>query len=98
MRHLYTLRAAIDTMGEEKSMDYVADLMVEHIKTVGLGRVIGVSMDSACKRAFAKIRVLLPWIQCFVCVGHGMDGFLKNVGSPKEYIRMQVIPQKLNSN
>jgi hypothetical protein len=91
VRHLYTLRAAIDTMGEEKTMDYVAELMVGHINALGPGRVIAVCMDGACKGAFAKIRALLPWVQCFVCVGHGMDGFLKNVGSSKEYVRMQVI-------
>jgi hypothetical protein len=31
-----------------------------------------------------------PWVKCFVCPTHGMDGFLKDVGSSVESIRIQV--------
>jgi hypothetical protein len=31
-RSLYTLRASIETMGEEKTMDFISSLMVQHIQ------------------------------------------------------------------
>ena len=46
-------------------------------------------MDGACKDAFVLIQKECPWVQCSVCLTHGMDGFLKNVGSSVESIRMQ---------
>ena len=36
VRSLHTLRASIDTMGEEKTMDFIAALIVEHIKEIDL--------------------------------------------------------------
>ena len=47
-------------------------------------------MNGACKGAFVLIQKECPSVQCFVCPAHGMDGFLKNVGSSAESIRMQV--------
>ena len=43
-------------------------------------------MDGVC----VLIQKECPSVQCFVCPAHGMDGFLKNVGSSAESIRMQV--------
>jgi hypothetical protein len=40
VRSLHTLRASIDTMGEEKTMDFIAALIVQHIKEIGEGRVL----------------------------------------------------------
>ena len=39
VRSLHTLRASIDTMGEEKTMDFITVLILEHIKEIGVGRV-----------------------------------------------------------
>jgi hypothetical protein len=39
VRSLHTLRASIDTMGEEKTMDFIAALIVQHIKGIGVGSV-----------------------------------------------------------
>jgi hypothetical protein len=70
-------------------MDFIAALILEHIKEIGAERVFVVCMDGACKGAFVLIQKECPWVQCFVCPAHGMDGLLKNVGSTAESIRMQ---------
>jgi hypothetical protein len=46
-------------------------------------------MDGVCKGAFVLIQKEFPWVKCFVCLAHAVDGFLKNVGSSTESIRMQ---------
>jgi hypothetical protein len=35
VRSLHTLRASIDTMGQEKTMDFITALILEHIKQIG---------------------------------------------------------------
>ncbi len=35
VRSLHTLRTSIDTMGQEKTMDFIAALILEHIKEIG---------------------------------------------------------------
>jgi hypothetical protein len=84
-----TLRAAIDTTGSDKTMRYIADLIIKYINEIGPGKIFAVCMDGACKGAFPLIREEFPWIQTFVCPSHGVDNFLKNVGSSNEFIRMQ---------
>ena len=49
VRSLYTLHASIDTMGEEKTMDFIAALILEHIKEIGVRRVFVVCMDGSYK-------------------------------------------------
>ena len=71
-------------------MDFIAALILEHIKEIGEGRVFVVCMDGACKGSFVLIQKECPGVQCFVCPVHGMDGLLKNVGSSAESIRIQV--------
>ena len=78
VRFLYTLRSSIHTMGEQKRMDLISSLIVEHIKEIGEGKVFVVCMDGTCKGDFVLIQKEFPWVQCFVCVEYGMDGFLKN--------------------
>ncbi len=39
IRSLYTLRGSIDTFEEEKTMDFITVLILEHIKEIGVGRV-----------------------------------------------------------
>ena len=52
VRSLHTLRASIDTMGQEKTMDFITALILEHIKEIGEDRVFVVCMDGSCKGAF----------------------------------------------
>ncbi len=35
VRSLYTLRVSIDTMGQEKTMDFITVLILEHTKEIG---------------------------------------------------------------
>ncbi len=70
-------------------MDFIAVRIVEDIKQIGEDGVFVVCMDGTCKVAFVLIQKEFPWLQCFVCSAHGMDGFLENVGSSAESIRMQ---------
>ena len=48
VRSLHTLRVCIDTVGEEKTMDFIVDLILEHIKKIGVGRTFVVCMDGTC--------------------------------------------------
>jgi hypothetical protein len=41
------------------------------------------------KGVFLLIQKECPSVQCFVCTVHGMDGFLENIGSSAESIRMK---------
>ena len=54
VRSLHTLRASIDTMGEEKTMDFITALILQHIKEIGECRVYGVSMDGWCFRTYPE--------------------------------------------
>ena len=49
VRSLHTLCASIDTMGQEKTMEFIADLILQHIKENGEGRVFAVCMDGVSK-------------------------------------------------
>jgi hypothetical protein len=51
--------------------------------------VFVVCMDGSYKGVFVLFQKECPSVQCFVCPDHGMDGFLKNVGSSEESIRIQ---------
>ncbi len=88
VRFLHTLRVSIDTMGQEKTMDFITVLILEHIKENGEDRVFVVCMDGTCKGVFDLIQEKCPWVKCFVCMTHGIDVFLKNVGYSNESIRM----------
>ncbi len=46
-------------------------------------------MNGSYKGVFVLFQKECPSVQCFVCPDHGMDGFLKNVGSSEESIRIQ---------
>ena len=83
------LKMAIDTSGNDKTMEFIFDKIDQVIKEVGPENVFAVCMDGACKGAFDLIKGKYKWIQCFVCPSHGLDGFLKNACSDKETIRMQ---------
>jgi hypothetical protein len=40
VRSLYNLRSSIDTMGQEKTMDFITDLILEHIKQMFVDRLV----------------------------------------------------------
>jgi hypothetical protein len=48
VRSLHTLRASIDTMGQDKTMDFITALILEHIKEIGEDRVLLPCSASAC--------------------------------------------------
>ena len=79
VRSLNTLRTSIDTMGEEKTMDFITSLIVEHIKEIGEDRVFGVSMDGSCKGGFVLIpeRVALGAV---IRVSDTWDGTVMSYG------------------
>ena len=62
VRSLHTLRSSIDTMGQEKTMDFIAALILEHIKEIGEDRVFVVCMDGSCKGVFVLIQEKCPWV------------------------------------
>jgi hypothetical protein len=85
----YTLREAFNASGEDKVMQWIANHMIRVIREIGEGYIFAVCMDGACKGAFPLIRAELPWVQCYTCVGHGIDNFIKNICSSNAEIRMQ---------
>jgi hypothetical protein len=62
VRSLHTLRASIDTMGQEKTMDFITVFILEHIKEIGEDRVFVVCMDGSCKGTFVLIQDKCPWV------------------------------------
>ena len=50
------LLEAIDTSGETKNMQYIADLVCKHIAAIGASMIVAVCMDGACTGALVKIR------------------------------------------
>ena len=66
VRSLHTLRDSIDTMGQEKTMDFIDSLILEHIKEIGEDRVFVMCMDGVCKGVFVLIQEKCPWVQCSV--------------------------------
>ena len=70
-------------------MEFIAALILHHIKEIGEGRVFAVCLDGVCKGPFVLIQKVCPWVQCFVCPTHTIDNFLKNVGTSAESIKMQ---------
>ena len=59
---LYTLCVSIDSMGQEKTMSFITDLMLQNIKEIGEGNVFAVRMDGSCKGAFVLIQKVCPWV------------------------------------
>lgn len=78
-----------DTSGEIKSMEYIAEFVIQAIIKVGPQNVSAVCMDGACFGAFAIIVARFPHIHCFICPTHSEDGFIKNMGCNKPSIRIK---------
>jgi hypothetical protein len=67
-----------DVSGQDKNMSFIANSMVTEIHTLDQENVFSCTMDGACKGDFPIIQEQLPWVQCFVCPSHTIDGFIKN--------------------
>ena len=67
---------------------YLTGRMIGVIKEWGPENIFGVVMDGACKKAFEHIRLQYPHIQCWVCIAHSVDLFLKAIGSDRQQIRI----------
>jgi hypothetical protein len=83
------VRRAFDASGQDKNMPFIANSMVAEMRTPGQENVFSCTMDGACKGAFPIIQAQLPWVQCFVCPSHAIDGFIKNALSDTGTIRIQ---------
>ena len=83
------VRRAFDASGQDKNMPFIANSMVAEMRTLGQENVFSCTMDGACKGAFPIIQAQLPWVQCFVCPSHAIDGFIKNALSDTGTIRIQ---------
>ena len=79
---------AIDTSGQTKDAQYIADFMCDCIIEVGADKTVAVCMDGACRSSFPLIRTTYPHVFCYICPTHSLDNFLKNVCSSNETIRV----------
>ena len=61
VRSLHTLRASIDTMGQEKTKEFIVTLILQHFKEIGEGRVFAVCMDGVWKGDFVLIQKVCPF-------------------------------------
>ena len=48
-----------------------------------------VVMDGTCTGSFPLIRGKYPYMHCFTCPTHGLNGYIKNICVSKEEIQMQ---------
>jgi hypothetical protein len=67
---------AVDTSGDKKSMEYIADMLSKHI-TKDIDFVV---MDGACKGAIEKLMEQFEWLSGVVCSTHGLELFMKDIG------------------
>jgi hypothetical protein len=81
---------AVDTSGETKDAEYIADFMNGVIKEFGPANVTAVCMDGACEFSFKYIEDEYPHVFCFICPTHSLDNFMKNVcAGDKEKIHVR---------
>ena len=77
-----TFLSSVDTSGNDKSADYIADLIVERVVEVGQDRIVQVVMDSAasCVAAGKLVMKKYPSIVCSPCTAHCIDLLLEDIG------------------
>jgi hypothetical protein len=68
------LRLAADCFGQDKTMSFICDLLCNVIEQLGSDNISSVEMDGAYEGDFPLIRGKYPYIQCFTCPAHGLDG------------------------
>jgi hypothetical protein len=79
---------AIDTSGETKDKEFIADFVITVINESTPKNIVAVCMDGACMSSFAQITKAFPWVFCFICPTHSLDNFLKNVCGNQHTIKM----------
>jgi Protein of unknown function (DUF 659) len=67
---------AIDTSGNTKSMQYIADQVGKHINS----NVDFVVMDGACSGAIELLTERHPWLSGVVCTTHSLDLLMEDLG------------------
>lgn len=67
---------AVDTSGDKKSMEFIAEMLSKHI-TKDIDFVV---MDGACKGAIEKLMEQFEWLSGVVCSTHGLELFMKDIG------------------
>lgn len=67
---------AIDTSGNTKSMQYIAN----HVKKYMDRNVDLVVMDGACSGAIALLQEEFPWLSGVVCTTHSLDLLMEDLG------------------
>ena len=69
-----------DTSGDEKSSEYIAHVIIEHIRAAGPSNIIQVITDSAanCKGSWSIITEEFPHITCGPCSAHCLDLLLED--------------------
>ena len=86
---------ARDTSGQTKDARYVADFVVEPIRSVGVDKVVAVCMDGACVSSFplitAELRLPHDIVFCYICPTHAIDNFLNNVCGSAEKNRVRSV-------
>jgi hypothetical protein len=73
---------SVDTSGDTKDADFIAQVVGKAIKDVGAETVVQVCMDSAavCKAAGRKLEVHFPHITFTPCTPHCLDLLLEDMG------------------
>ena len=66
---------ALDTSGEAKDKEFIADFICSLIDLKGPENIVAVCMDGACKGSFALIIAWYPRGFCFICPAHSVDNF-----------------------
>ena len=75
-----TFLNSIDSSGQVKNAQFIADVITAAIDKVGPQQVVQVITDSAanCKAAWEIIKEKYPHIVCSPCAAHCLDPLLEN--------------------
>lgn len=87
---------AKDTTDIIKSMQWIGQTAVAHIRSTGTQLVVGATFDGACSGAFTEITKYpdTKHILCFVDLAHTWDGYLRAMFSLNVMIKMKSCPHK----
>jgi hypothetical protein len=83
--------AALDTSGDTKDAQYIADFMIKQITGYGSSNVVGVCMDGACTASFPIIEDEFPHIFTYICPTRSLDNYMKNICCNKDIVRLKGI-------
>jgi hypothetical protein len=86
---MISLYLVTDCSGEDKTMEFICDLVSKVIEDLGPTNIFSMVMDGSCKGDFPLIRSKYHHIQCFTCPTHGIHDYIKNICTIKEEIGTQ---------